>query len=88
MLNYWIVWPVGIALWLGLGWLEFGYFEANALSSKAKPGQITLSMFVYTISSKFPLAMATGCLAIGYFFGALLTHFLWHWCPPGSISAG
>ena len=87
-MNYWYLWPIGIAAWLGLGWLEFGYFEARALSASAKPGQITLSMFIYTVSSKFPLALATGCLALGYFWGSLLTHFLWHWCPPGSISAG
>jgi hypothetical protein len=87
-MNYWILWPVGIAAWLLLGWAEFGVIEGRALSAKAKPNQITLSMLVYTVASKFPLALATACLALGYFWGALLTHFLWHWCPPGSISAG
>lgn len=88
MMNYWILWPVGILFWLILGWTEFGWIEGRALSAKAGPKQITLSMFVYTVSTKFPLAMALGCMFLGLFWGLLLTHFLWHWCPPGSLSSG
>lgn len=87
-MNYWYVWPIGIVLWLALGWLEFGYFESKALSAKAGPNQITLSMFVYTVGSKFPLSLLLGGMMIGLFFGILFTHFEWHWCPPGSVSAG
>jgi uncharacterized membrane protein len=87
--NYWIVWPVGIVLWVLLGWTEFGYLESRALSKKkTDPNQITLSMFIYTISTKFPFAMAFGFMMLGMFIATLMTHFYWHWCPPGSISAG
>ena len=27
-------------------------------------------------------------MAGGLFIGGLGVHFFWHWCPPGSISAG
>jgi hypothetical protein len=87
-MNYWYVWPIGIVLWLALGWAEFGVIEGRALSAKARANQITLSMFIYTVSTKFPLAMALGCTCVGLFFGILYTHFFWHWCPPRSISAG
>lgn len=85
--NYWIVWPVGIALWALLGWVEFGYFETKALKSPS-PSRVTLSYFVYYVSSKFPLAIALGMLMVGIFIGTLSTHFWWHYCPPGSVSAG
>ena len=88
MFNYWYVWPIGILSWLALGWFEFGVIEANALKSGDESKKPTLSFFIYTISTKFPLAMAIGCAAVGMFFGILWTHFFWHWCPPGSISAG
>jgi hypothetical protein len=87
-MNYWYVWPIGIGLWLALGWAEFGMIEGRALSDKATKNQITLSMFVYTVFTKFPLSVMITGLGIGYFAGVLSTHFLWHWCPPGSISAG
>lgn len=87
-LNFWWIWPIAIALWLFLGWAEFGVFESWALSAKAKGNQITLSMFVYTVATKFPLAAIIGVSAVAFFFGILYTHFFWHWCPPGSISAG
>jgi len=87
-MNYWLVWPVGIVIWLALGWAVFTYFEAKALRHDARKDQITLSMFCYTIGSKFPLSILLAGLFIGFFIGALGVHFLWHWCPPGSISAG
>lgn len=86
--NYWFVWPVGVAMWLALGWIAFAVFEAKALNHSARKNQITLSMFVYTIGSKFPLSIFLLGLAVGFFWGALGTHFFWHWCPPGSVSAG
>lgn len=87
-MDYWYIWSIGIVLWLALGWAEFGVLEGRALSAKATKNQITLSMFVYTIFTKFPLSVMIAGLGIGYFAGVLSTHFLWHWCPPGSISAG
>lgn len=86
-MSYWIVWPVGIALWLALGWAEFAYLEKRGLFPTRK-NQITLSMFCYTVASKFPLSVFWAGLMIGEFLGTLSTHFLWHWCPPGSLSAG
>lgn len=88
MQNYWIVWPVGIVLWALLGWAEFAYLESRALKPGAGANQITLSFFVYSICAKFPLAIAFGFLQLGIFIGVLSAHFYWHWCPPGSISAG
>lgn len=85
--NYWFVWPIGIAIWLLIGWVDFGYFEWHALKDN-DPNEPTLSFFVYTVSSKYPLAMAWGCILFGAFWGSLLTHFYWHWCPPGSVSEG
>lgn len=87
-MSYWIVWPAGIAIWLALGWGAFAFFEARGLRHDARKDQITLSMFCYTIGSKFPLSILLGGLMIGLFWGILATHLLWHWCPPGSVSAG
>lgn len=86
--NYWIVWPVGIAIWLAIGWFEFGRFEWQALLASHKAGQITLSMFCYTVFTKFPLSLFLTGLFVGLFWGALMTHLTWHWCPPGSVSGG
>lgn len=89
-MSYWILWPVGIALWLALGWWEFGVIEARALKDKNgdNDGHPTLSFFVYTIFTKFPLAIALAFLLLGIFWGILMTHFLWHWdptcSPPGA----
>jgi hypothetical protein len=87
-MNYWFVWPVGIAVWLIVGWSLFAYFEAKALRPQHTPNQVTLSFFVYTVASKFPLSILLAGLMVGLFIGGLGVHFLWHWCPPGSISAG
>jgi hypothetical protein len=87
-MNYWLVWPIGIALWLALGWAAFAWFESRALCHGARKDQVTLSFFVYTIGSKFPLSILLAGLMIGSFIGGLGVHFFWHWCPPGSISAG
>ena len=82
------MWPIGITIWLVFGWAAFAYFEAKALRHSANKNQITLSFFLFTIGSKFPLSIFLGALLIGLFFGSLSTHVLWHYCPPGSISAG
>lgn len=87
-MNYWLVWPTGIVLWLAIGWAVFAYFESRALRHDARKDQITLSMFMFTIGSKFPLSLLLAGLFIGLFFGILFTHVAWHWCPPGSVSAG
>jgi len=86
-MSYWVIWPIGIVLWLAVGWFEFGYIEAKALHTN-DPNKPTLSRFIYTICTKFPLAMAIGCAAVGMFWGILWTHLFWHWCPPGSITGG
>jgi hypothetical protein len=87
-MSYWLVWPVGIVIWLLVGWSTFAYFEAKALSHGARKDQITLSFFLYTIGSKFPLSILLAGLLIGTFIGILGTHVLWHYCPPGSVSGG
>lgn len=86
-MSYWILWPLGIVAWLALGWWEFGLLERNGLKP-TRPNQITLSMWCYTIISKFPLSLFLGGLIVGLFWGILMTHLAWHWCPPGSVSAG
>lgn len=86
-MNYWIIWPVGIALWLALGFSEFGVLEARALKSK-DANKPTLSYFVYYITSKFPLAAILGAFVTGGIMWGLAVHFWWHYCPAGSISGG
>lgn len=86
-MSYWLVWPIGIALWVGLGWAEFGVLETRALRTN-DPNKPTLSRFTYTVFTKFPLSIMLAGLVIGYFFGTINTHILWHWCPPGSVSGG
>jgi hypothetical protein len=87
-LDYWYVWPIGILLWLLVGLSLFGYFEYRALRKNPDKNQITLSMFMYTVYSKFPLAILLTGFICGMAFGGLGVHFLWHWCPAGSLSAG
>lgn len=87
-MSYWFIWPVGIVIWLVLGWAAFAYFEAKALQPNAPKNHPTLSYFVYTIGAKFPLSIFLGALFVGLFWGILGTHFFWHFCPPGSTSSG
>lgn len=87
-MSYWIVWPVGIVIWLAIGWAAFALIEAKALRHDARKDQITLSMFCYTIGSKFPLSIFLGGLFVGLFWGILATHLFWHWLPAGALSAG
>lgn len=87
-MNYWYVWPIGGTIWVTIGWVFFALFEKNGLRHDARKDQITLSMFLYTIGSKFPLSIFLAGWLLGGFFFSLATHVLWHWCPPGSINAG
>lgn len=87
-MNYWLVWPIGIGIWLIVGWAAFAWFEGRALRHDARKNQVTLSMFLYTIGSKFPLSIFIAGLLIGLFIGGLATHLEWHWCPPGSVDGG
>lgn len=87
-LNYWLAWPAGIAIWLLIGWGAFAVLEGRALRHGARADQVTLSFFLYSIGAKFPLSILLAGIGIGLFFGILGTDLLWHWCPPGSISAG
>lgn len=87
-MNYWYIWPVGISIWLAAGWAVFAVFESRALKHDARKDQVTLSFFLYTIGSKFPLSIGLAGLLMGLFLGILGTHLLWHWCPAGSLSTG
>jgi len=86
--DYWYVWPIGITVWLIVGWSFFAYFEYQALKKNPAKNQITLSMFCYTVFNKFPLAILLVGFVCGMFFGGLGVHFLWHWCPANSLSVG
>jgi len=79
-------WIVGIPLWLILGWAAFAFFEARAFRHPER--QNTLSAFLFSVGQRFPLSIFLVGLLIGLFWGALATHILWHWCPPGSVSVG
>ncbi len=81
MLNYWFVWPIGIAVWVIAGFSAFAWFEASELRPNATTDQITLSYFCYVVASKFPLSILIAGLIIGFFTGGLGVHFLWHWDP-------
>lgn len=71
-------WIVGTIIAL----VFFAYFEKRAFDYPNS--QHTLSRWIYDIGQKWPLSIwLMGALA-----GALATHFFWHWCPPGSVSAG
>src|SRR6185437_3845320 len=87
---YWLIWPIGITLWLAIGWTAFFYFEAKGLHNKHESvtGYITLSYFIYTLTKKMPLLIFLIGLAVGLFWGGLAVHLWAHWCPPGSVSTG
>ena len=71
--------------WLGgtlAAILYFAFWEWFAFRHPERTN--TLSRFIYTIGSKFPLSI----FLMGMFVGLLATHFFWHWCPAGSISTG
>lgn len=71
--------------WVWSGWLlalivSFAVFEGYAL----KNGRTTLSRYTWNAFVAWPPLAAV----FGMVFGGLAVHFFWHWCPPGSISAG
>lgn len=87
-MSDYLIWAIGIASWLALGWLAFAYFEDRAIRNSGDPNRHTLSNAVYTLGKDFPLSIFVLGLVVGLFWGALAVHFYWHWCPAGSISAG
>ena len=75
----WIYWPAALAL---IALVLFAIPEYIAI--KRKTAGPTFSLFMWTMATKFPL----WTFLWGMLVGGLAVHFLWHWCPPGSISAG
>ena len=60
----------------------FAIFEGAAFKHPERYN--TLSHFIYTVGSKWPLSI----WLMGMFAGGLAVHFFWHWCPAGSFSGG
>lgn len=89
-LPFWLIWPAGISLWLLLGWATFAYFEYKGMENKHESvvGYMTLSYFTWRVTQAFPPAIFLMGLGIGLFWGGLMVHFWWHWCPAGSVSIG
>lgn len=71
-----IVWTA----WLLAIIVSFAVFEGYAL----KKDRTTLSRFTYNVAKAWPLLP----FVLGLVAGGLAVHFFWHWCPPGSVSAG
>lgn len=85
---YWLIWPLGLSIWLAIGWAAFAYFEAKGLRHDSTAGYITLSYFVYRVTSAWPPSIFLLGNGVGLFWGGLMVHFWWHWCPVGSTSIG
>lgn len=85
-MSDWIVWPVGVLLWLILGCALFFWRELPGL--RGEPGRVTLSFAVWTLWQKFPLSILWLWANLFMFLGGLTVHFFWHWCPPGSLTGG
>lgn len=75
-----ITWTLINGAWLA----AFAFFEYRALAHGNDPHRVTLSRYVYTIGSRFPLSI----FLLGMVVGGLAVHFFWHWCPPGAILGG
>ena len=73
-----VPWIIGITIAI----IFFAWFEARAIRHPDR--QNTLSRFIYTIGSKWPLSI----WIMGVFAGGLAVHLLWHWCPAISINYG
>jgi len=71
-------WIIGILAAIGF----FAYFETKAFKHPDRVN--TLSHFIYTIGSTWPLSI----FLMGMLCGGLAVHFFWHWCPIGSTSGG
>jgi hypothetical protein len=87
-ISYWLLWPGAIGFWFTLGIILFAVFEARGMRHGERKDRISLSFFLYTIGSKFPLSILAAGLFTGLFIGGLGVHVLWHYCPPGSLSGG
>ena len=74
----WLWWVIWFPLAIG----SFGLIEAYALRHPDR--QWTLSQTIATIGAKWPLSIGLW----GIFFGGLMVHFFWHFCPPGTLSTG
>lgn len=66
--------------WLGFFIASFAVLERYAI----KRGKTTLSRYTWNAFLRWPLI----AVIFGMVFGGLAVHFFWHWCPPGSVSAG
>lgn len=67
------IWPLVLLSWI----VSFAFFEIVAL----RYGGLTLSMFTWQLSEKWPpIIWLAGVLA-----GGLAVHFWWHWAPPGNL---
>lgn len=87
-MNLWIIWPLGITLWLTIGWVVFSIFEYLGIKHDDTKGYITLSYFVWRVTQAWPPSMFLLGFSVGGFWCGLAVHFWWHWCPAGSISVG
>jgi hypothetical protein len=87
-MSYFLLWPLGISLWLFLGWAFFALFEARGIKHNNTGGYVTLSYFVWRVTSAWPPSIFLLGLSLGLFWGGLAVHFWWHWCPAGSVSIG
>ena len=69
--NSWRWW----AIWWPLAIGSFGLIEGFALRHPDR--QWTLSATIAWLGAKFPLTIGF----FGMFFGGLMVHFFWHFCP-------
>lgn len=88
-MSDWFIWPLGISIWLAIGWAGFAWRETLGIEHKGSAaGHITLSYWTYRVTQAWPPAIFLIGLFVGMFWGGLMVHFWWHWCPAGSISVG
>jgi hypothetical protein len=62
-----------------IAFLFFCFFEWRAFRHPDR--QNTLSRWVYSMGSAFPLSI----FLMGFVIGGLAVHFFYHWCPAGSV---
>lgn len=72
------IWPILLLSWI----VEFALFEGIALGK----GGLTLSMFTWHVSEKWPPII----WICGVLVGGLSVHFWWRWSPPtiGQLGGG
>ena len=71
----WLIWLIAVGI-------SFALLERYAF--KHPDREWTLSRTIATIGAKWPLSIAL----FGMFFGGLLVHFFWYFCPPGITQGG